>query len=81
LLASDTNCCQKTESLFAKAFKSLLQQNLPIADSRNCSTASRVEGSTKPDAGTPCNMEGNLGTGLDLIPSDESAAWMVVAGS
>src|SRR5271169_3953881 len=29
--ASDTNCRQKTESLFAKAFKSLLQQNLPIA--------------------------------------------------
>src|ERR1019366_759095 len=29
LLASDTKCRQKTESLFAKAFKSLLQQNLP----------------------------------------------------
>jgi hypothetical protein len=31
LLASDTKCRQKTESLFAKAFKSLLQQNLPKA--------------------------------------------------
>src|SRR5450759_3443487 len=28
-LASDTKCRQKTESLFAKAFKSLLQQNRP----------------------------------------------------
>jgi hypothetical protein len=31
LLASDTNCRQETESLFAKAFKSLLQQNRHIA--------------------------------------------------
>src|ERR1017187_9916733 len=31
-LASDAKCRQKTESLFAKAFKSLLQQNLPTAD-------------------------------------------------
>ena len=52
-----------------------------IADSRNCSTASRVEESTKPDVGTLCNMEGNLGTSLDLIPRDESAVWMVVAGN
>jgi hypothetical protein len=30
--ASDIKCRQKTESLFAKAFKSLLQQNLPLGD-------------------------------------------------
>src|ERR1017187_8860109 len=29
--ASDAKCRQKTESLFANAFKSLLQQNLPLA--------------------------------------------------
>jgi hypothetical protein len=54
---------------------------LAIADSRNCSNASREEGSTKPDVGTPCNMEGNLGTSLDLVPRNELAAWMAVAGS
>src|ERR1019366_6318817 len=34
--ASDAKCRQKTESLFAKAFKSLLQQNLPQADKQTC---------------------------------------------
>src|ERR1019366_3039439 len=41
LLASDTKCRQKTESLFAKAFKSLLQQNLPIPDMVSCADCSR----------------------------------------
>jgi len=42
-----------------------------------------VEGSspTEPNVGTPCKMEGNLGTSLDLVPRDELAAWMVAAVS
>src|SRR5450759_3178675 len=35
---SDAKCCQKTESLFAKPFKSLLQQNRHIADIRGTAT-------------------------------------------
>jgi len=35
LPASDTKCRQETESLFAKAFKSLLQQNRPTTNIHN----------------------------------------------
>src|SRR5450759_1530280 len=41
LLASDTKCRQKTESLFAKAFKSLLQQNRHKASFRTDALSGR----------------------------------------